>query len=679
MKYLIAMLLLLATPSFSAQIFVKSGEHGSFTRLAMELPKNTTALIEKIDEGYEISLNGQPLTFDIKSVYQRINHDRFKDIRVDSRTGKLILTFDCACKLVSELLENSFLILDLHDKKHTTAGSSEIEYSFDWKNSPLDFDNQSMKISNKYNDKIGTKNLTKSHEILSKELAKGLSSGVLEISGRRTFQTKIRSAEENFMNADKFITINRDGEPSTNDEICPPQTDYEIWNWSANDITPVNFTENADATAPDTDEFDRDTILNLVKSNVYKSFGAEARQLLSGLPEGKIAAPSLWFLSYIVDGDTPPENILRNKQLCGGVIALWSILAANKKDDLQGVNIDGAIQAFLLLPEHLQILHSQKLVGFLISGGQSAAAEMIAAAAERKPGATHATAPIIRAEVSLSLDDPSAAEQTLDSISETKISVDSLIVKIDASLADRSMPDLKDIETLESLFFSESHGPDGEKLLRALAIGKALTGDFQRATHLSKQSSSVFEEIWGLLITQGQDGDFLREISDLTDNEIGKLTPNLREKTSQRLIDLGLPALAANWRPQESRNSVLAAEIFLGLEEFDSAINQLANEKSDVAADIRTQALTAMGRYGEAAELLKMLGNSTEATRVAKWAKNWEATVDDTDETWAKVALHSVASASDQGGTLKGAEKAANLAAQAAKEINSLLELTGID
>lgn len=678
MKYIIAIILFLATPSFSAPITIKSGEHENFTRLTLEIPKNKTFSIKKNEGGYEVSFGDRPLTFDLNSVYKRIKHDRFKDIRVDSRTGNLVLAFDCACRLTSEVLKNSLLVLDLHDDAPKTGAPSKVEHSFDWKN-PLT-DSISPKIDltkwplNENNGQITGQLL----QTLANELAKGVSSGRLELSNRGFLQTQRRSRDEFTRHAEKFTTLNRNDEPLSNNEKCPPSHDYEIWNWKVNDKKPINSTK-IDTQATGSEAFNQEYTLNMAKSYIYSSFGAEARQLLAILSEEGSGHQSLWFLSYIVDGEVPPENILENKQSCSAAISLWSILATDETGDLDEVKIDDAIQAFLLLPDHLQILHSQKMANFLISNGHLAAAEMIASTIERKPAPAQTTAHIVRAEVSLSLESSKAAERALNSISETDISLNGLIVKIDAALADMRAPDVKDVETLESLFFSENHSPNGTKLLRALSIGNALTGDFQRAISLSKKSPAVFEEIWELLLSHGQDGAFLREVSDLSDDELQKVHPNLREKTSQRLIDLGLPKLAASWRPQESGNAVLAAEISLGLEEFDIAMNQLADDKSDIATGIRTKALAATGRYDEAAELLLTLGNPEEAARVAKWNRNWDAALSDTDESWAKVALHTVPSVSGQGGTLKDAEEAADLAAQASQEISDLLQLTGID
>ena len=99
MTRLILILLLACFPIGAAaqKIVVRSGEHGDFSRLAFSFSTPVEWKMGRVSGGYEIRLKGNGNVIDTSGVFQRIAHDRIKDISVSQDNTNITLTVDCVC------------------------------------------------------------------------------------------------------------------------------------------------------------------------------------------------------------------------------------------------------------------------------------------------------------------------------------------------------------------------------------------------------------------------------------------------------------------------------------------------------------------------------------------------------------------------------------------------------
>ncbi len=113
MKYLLNVIVILcwAAPAWAAPALVRSGEHGSFTRIVVDADPSSGWQIEQ--DGREVTLdlprNGEG--FAIAGVFQRITRERLADIAADQR--RLTLTLGCDCVVTPSSMEPNYIILDI--------------------------------------------------------------------------------------------------------------------------------------------------------------------------------------------------------------------------------------------------------------------------------------------------------------------------------------------------------------------------------------------------------------------------------------------------------------------------------------------------------------------------------------------------------------------------------------
>ena len=102
-QFLVALVLFLSAAQVSAQaIVVRSGEHGSFTRLAFRLPDPKGGGLYAKDRSATIVVEAPGVVFDTTDIYRRISRDRIEAVRQDGAGAPLIL--DLACDIARQVL-----------------------------------------------------------------------------------------------------------------------------------------------------------------------------------------------------------------------------------------------------------------------------------------------------------------------------------------------------------------------------------------------------------------------------------------------------------------------------------------------------------------------------------------------------------------------------------------------
>jgi hypothetical protein len=96
MRLFLALCMLCLAGVASAQtVVVRSGEHGTFTRLTLDLPSRAEWRLEPKPGGARIVFPGSDVDFDITRVFDRINRNRLRAIAPER--GRLDLGFACDC------------------------------------------------------------------------------------------------------------------------------------------------------------------------------------------------------------------------------------------------------------------------------------------------------------------------------------------------------------------------------------------------------------------------------------------------------------------------------------------------------------------------------------------------------------------------------------------------------
>jgi len=105
-------------PSFATMaetVRVQSGEHGTFSRLALVMGEPTDWDLGRMDTGFGLRLTRENITLDLQRAFDLIPRTRIQDLRWNNAEGVLEITADCDCHVTGFILGNSILVVDVVD------------------------------------------------------------------------------------------------------------------------------------------------------------------------------------------------------------------------------------------------------------------------------------------------------------------------------------------------------------------------------------------------------------------------------------------------------------------------------------------------------------------------------------------------------------------------------------
>ena len=112
MRLLLAALLSLPCLASAQSIRVRSGEHETFSRIVIALPKPSPWSLMREGEGYRLDMAAKP-QLDISRVFDLIPRRRIADIR--KTPGGLRLSLGCECHAVATEMRPGLIVLDVTD------------------------------------------------------------------------------------------------------------------------------------------------------------------------------------------------------------------------------------------------------------------------------------------------------------------------------------------------------------------------------------------------------------------------------------------------------------------------------------------------------------------------------------------------------------------------------------
>ncbi|MFU8776462.1 MAG: hypothetical protein ACNA7M_02160 [Roseovarius sp.] len=107
------LLCLCALPALAETVLVRSGEHDGFTRLALDFPQRIDWRVQPREDGVVITFPGENPAFDLSQTFDRLTQGRLAGIDAPIGSGKLDLTFGCACTTRAFWHSRSMLVIDI--------------------------------------------------------------------------------------------------------------------------------------------------------------------------------------------------------------------------------------------------------------------------------------------------------------------------------------------------------------------------------------------------------------------------------------------------------------------------------------------------------------------------------------------------------------------------------------
>ena len=684
MKWLILVGLLFAGSAHAQTVSVKSGEHGPFTRLVLQFPRTVDWMIGRSDVGYGLRIEGPQLTYNLSSVYDLITKDRLRSIWVDPATGDLALGVNCPCHVIPFELAGNTLVIDIRDgappdnsvfeisletnlpvpplaaaapprpvgrPAEAAPDSAANDRRYDWLADLTDAPPTTEAVQPDRADLEKDLRLEDFRTMLIEEVGRGATQGVIEMERPKApVESGLPEADPGAppqnaraaLEALPGVSIAPDREAppnlTTEGELCPDPADVDVGQWSAGEDPAAELAQARANLLTEFDVPDPTLVANAIKTHLFYGFGAESRSLLGAfLPPGQ-ERPLQVGLSFVLDGEIPPQNPFVSMQSCDSAAALWALLAASGADLPGFVNGAAVSRTFLGLPPHLRAFLGPETAQRLLRSGDSANAEVVRQSFERSVAQDDPSVGLLAAEQALAVGDPEAAEAILPEPDSGDQAMAVLIAKVEARFQQRKATDGADIVALEAFAFEHGDGPQKGALTRALAHASALAGDFRAAFAHAGQAPDLQRDLWSLLADLGMESDVLTFAVGLAPADRDALPLATRNKIAERLLESGLPNAAAAWVDAEDADNSLAARVALANGDARAALRRLAAAPPEAGAEVLGASYAALGAYAEAAQTYETAGNAAEAERVQRWNGVWPSAPAAEGDPWASLA-----------------------------------------
>lgn len=115
-------------------IKVRTGDHGSFTRLVFYLETSRDIDISESPQGYEVRNSSLQTKYDLKDVYRTIGRNRLSNIWQDGSTKVLNLEIDCSCRIEKFRHLEKIIVVDIHDSSEFVSKKNELQFRNEEKN-----------------------------------------------------------------------------------------------------------------------------------------------------------------------------------------------------------------------------------------------------------------------------------------------------------------------------------------------------------------------------------------------------------------------------------------------------------------------------------------------------------------------------------------------------------------
>jgi hypothetical protein len=625
----------LATVAAAETAKIYSGEHGTFTRLVIELPDRANWAVGRARDGYAFSLTGreQP-KYDLNSVWQRIDRSRLANLGTDPDSHGLMLELACDCHIFPFEYRTGVVVLDIKPGPAPEGSVFEamlsgtidlaepplkpqgvhLQESYDWLTDQKDASETPETPVLPMMLATGDVSLEPLRDTLLQQIAQGAADGVvnMRLNGRKTSTdftadsvlpwSHVRFGEQPGLlvgDADSFFEAVLPAADCTEAALL----DFGAW---GDNIAPLDLLAKARSSPyGEFDAPDLDAVLRSVRLHLYLGFGAEARQQ-ARLTEASAYSATLRLyqsLGRIVDGEPDPDTPFATMLDCDGPAALWAALARDRLPNGPGVNRDAILRGFQALPSHLRSHLGSTLAEKFLALDDPNAARVIRDAMQRAPNADPSTIARLDAESELRRGDTQAAmDHARKAVALDGDGTEAILTLVETHF--RTLEPIEPIvvEALEAMQ-GEASGTEQEGAIRrAIPLALALSGQTDSAFGQSSLSAGILADLWRVVEALATDDAFLRHAVLPVGTDPPDVDPDLDLAIAKRLLSLGFPDPALSWlNPVEPSDllevRIVAAEAELHRGNARATTDLLAGENEPEAEILREKALTRLGDF----------------------------------------------------------------------------------
>ncbi|WP_417205877.1 hypothetical protein [Antarctobacter sp.] len=644
----IGFLLIALWPSLApAQtVTVRSGEHGEFTRLVLDVPDGTEwALTPEPDAGrISLSLDKGPYQFEIATVFNRIGTERIASLTPSEDGVGLEIGLGCQCRAEAFVLRDTMLVIDVAPSDTPvqlsapqtarrkpvavdpalspwlrefaqirfaggpqigpqSAGPNLFPYLAEREQaglvpSVIDYRDEGPSPSRDLGSQLAADlSVAAMQGLLDPSLrAPAAPTAVVASQPDPAIPTELavdpgtlaRRLSAGVSGVDDQTL--RKGRISVGGDVCISDQDLALNSWSQADADPnLVLAERRGKVFGEFDRIAPDLLRQYSAALLYYGFGAEARAALSLQPDTK--APVLVALSYVIDGEPDPSDLFGGLSACDGAAALWSVLSKPPAPNAPEIARAALLRSFETLPKHLRSYLGPVLVDHLSQSGYTDVARDVLRRLQRMEGQETDSIALGKAQLAMKDGRHDEAEQRLHDLSVAggPEAARAVAASIDLADATDTLVPTRIVELSDAFATELRNNEDGQKLWKSHVRSLLINGAFDAAFAELEASHGMPPDVV----------EFMQQVA---------LKFLVERADDLTFLKLATRSLADGLLPDHAATSVAIAERFLDLGLPDTALEQLdvlasANDLPE-ARTARAEALLALSRPEEAEIIL---------------------------------------------------------------------------
>ncbi|RYH01560.1 hypothetical protein EU805_12925 [Salipiger sp. IMCC34102] len=575
---------------------VLSGEHGSFTRLSVPIPRGAGWSLRDAGDGYALDVEGA-YTYDLTGVFDRITRDRIA--QVSQADSLLRIDLACDCDATSFLYRDRYVVVDVETARREAqpgAAASPGPTPFAKQSLalplvpgldgptvvPLASDPSPMAIDPSPVSRAADADLRDVQRQLSDALRDVAKADILE--NREMAEVVLDQAEPSpdtnagppallgtqadlpgltFRNGmTPRIASASDERPSS----CWPQEYTDVASWMPEGETGYASLRERRSVLTDTrDTPDPNAITDLARAYIHHGFGAEAALVLDIDGNDSRARQALRSLAEITD-DSGPGAALASQAGCPGPVSLWVYLSqAEPATSAADITL-----TFKTLPPGLKLALGGRLAVRLAEDGQAEDANQVldSLSAVNAPLQDQVLYDLL---VSLASQDGPMSQGQINAFldAETDLPPEVLIALADRARAADLAPPPDLVARLEDRVFT-ARDTSLAALLQAALVRSYTALELYPDAIARARSAQEADPDSGLLsevVLAAAGAAEVATIIDVAfDPEAGTLEPQAQNALARRLLDLGFPDRAHDLLQGPARGRTMAERRYLRAE-----------------------------------------------------------------------------------------------------------------
>lgn len=581
--------------ALAVEAVVRSGEHGSFTRLVIDLPAASGWDLEQNGKQALLRIARGVTGFDLSQVFSRIDQSRLKGLRKGDQKGELQLDLACDCSVRAFLVGNNMLVIDIAAAADQPAVARENPNSVENRLSfgsyvrkgqsvdlPLflpDVDKAAAQpvprsVLSPQIDVQTTKAIQAAEDRLLRQIGRAATQGLLNpsltpVGPKPAVQTdvphdKLKPAPQligpevaNEVVPLRAITsrdsalrdhLRLDGHGPA-DALCLPDAEFAIDEWGSTDFA-KGLAQWRSRLYGEFDRVDAEAAIGMARHYLHFGFGAEARRSLALQDK---PYPVLSILSHIVDGDRVYDaGPFLAQGPCDGAVALWAVLALPDKEGRIDIDEQAVVRHFNGLPAHLRDRLGPELARRLSLFQYDDAAQSVMRRLDLLPKTENPEELMAQAKIAENQGATDIAQEARQNVVATGTGQSPLALAdmIAGELAEgrEIMPELAELAAAYA--YERRSAPDAARLawaeIQARAGAGQFTQAFQRLEALgdAERETVQSDQVYDLMREKASDTDFLTLLLPRLE-QASALAPRTVNMLAERLLGLGFPKEAA--------------------------------------------------------------------------------------------------------------------------------------